>query len=189
MGSTTCGRPGLGPPPQGSSIRPGTPTSAAPPAGSAVPHPSTPLPPSRYARLWLCLCLAVICLLLVCDLCQYHFCLSVPCAVFNDCCSPHLSTLLQLRREVISGCAYHLQQACLSIACLPVTSCTKQAHRCWATSLVCVQHYWSESKAVHVIGERAGWYMAVSAHPQQREGHSAAEPAELRWWARHLGLG
>ncbi len=69
MGSTTCGRPGLGPPPPGSSIRPGTPTLAAPPAGSAVPRPSTPLPPSRYARLWLCLCLAVICLMLVCGLC------------------------------------------------------------------------------------------------------------------------
>jgi hypothetical protein len=52
-----------------------------------------------------------------------------------------------------------------------------------------VQHHCSETKAVYAIGERTGWCMAVSAHPQQREGHSAAEPAELWWWARHLGLG
>lgn len=33
-------------------------------------------------------------------------CLSVTYAVINDCCSPHLSPLLQLRHEVFWGCAY-----------------------------------------------------------------------------------
>ncbi len=97
-----------------------------------------------------------------------------------------LSPLLQLRREVISGCTYYL--ACLSIACLLAPSCTKQAHCCWATSLMCNTTALTPKQS-YAVGERAGWYMAVSAHPQQREGHSAAEPAELWWWARHLGLG
>jgi len=73
--------------------------------------------------------------------------------------------------------------------CMPLDRVLYQASALLLGNITGVQHYWSETKAVHVIGERAGWYMAVSAHPQQREGHSAAEPAELWWRARHLGLG